>query len=59
MTDFETYTIASAPDAAKPILEASLKGYGFVPNLYAAMAEAPAILEGYTTLSNIFGKTSL
>ena len=59
MTDFETYTIASAPEAAKPILEASLKGYGFVPNLYAAMAEAPAILEGYTTLSSIFGKTSL
>ena len=59
MTDFPTHTIDTAPQAAKPILQASLKGYGFVPNLHATMAEAPAILEGYTTLSNIFGKADL
>ncbi|WP_299628102.1 NAD(P)H-dependent oxidoreductase [uncultured Tateyamaria sp.] len=59
MKDFPTHTMESAPADAKPILQAALKGYGFVPNLYAAMAEAPAILEGYTTLSAIFGKTDL
>lgn len=59
MTKFTTYSIETAPEAAKPILQSALKGYGFVPNLYAAMAEAPAILEGYTTLSSIFGKTNL
>ncbi|WP_240484772.1 NAD(P)H-dependent oxidoreductase [Pseudoponticoccus marisrubri] len=59
MTDFPTHTIDSAPADAKPILQAALKGYGFVPNLYATMAEAPTILEGYTTLSAIFGKTEL
>lgn len=59
MTTFTTHTIETAPAAAKPVLQSSLKGYGFVPNLYAAMAEAPAILEGYTTLSTIFGKADL
>lgn len=59
MTDFTTHTLQSAPKAAKPILESALKGYGFVPNLYATMAEAPSILEGYTSLSHIFGKADL
>lgn len=59
MTNFEKHTIETAPEAAKPILQTALKGYGFVPNLYAAMAAAPAILEGYMSLSAIFGKTDL
>ncbi|MGD1925149.1 MAG: carboxymuconolactone decarboxylase family protein [Paracoccaceae bacterium] len=59
MTDFAKHTLETAPNTAKPILQAALKEYGFVPNLYANMAEAPAILEGYTTLSNIFGKAEL
>lgn len=59
MIEFEKHTIQTAPEAAKPILQSALKGYGFVPNLYAAMAEAPTILEGYMTLSAIFGKTDL
>ncbi|MGK7754175.1 MULTISPECIES: hypothetical protein [unclassified Roseovarius] len=42
MTGIPTHTIASAPAEAKPILQAALNGYGFVPNLYATMAEAPA-----------------
>lgn len=59
MKEFPTHTLDSAPADALPILQAALKGYGFVPNLYATMAEAPTILEGYTTLSSIFGKTDL
>jgi len=59
MTKFELHTIETAPEAAKPILQAALKGYGFVPNLYAAMATAPTILEGYMSLSAIFGKSDL
>ena len=59
MTDFTVHTIESAPAVAKPILQGSQKALGFVPNLYATMAEAPTILEGYTALSNIFAKTDL
>lgn len=59
MTDFATHTVDTAPDAAKPLLEAAQKKYGFVPNLLGTMAEAPALLEGYMTLGGIVGKTAL
>ncbi|MBM1556313.1 carboxymuconolactone decarboxylase family protein [Sulfitobacter mediterraneus] len=59
MTNFVTHDLDTAPEAAKPILKRALNDYGFLPNLYGAMAEAPAILEGYTTLSAIFGKAKL
>lgn len=59
MTDFATHTVDTAPDAAKPLLEAAQKNYGFVPNLLGTMAEAPALLEGYMTLAGIVGKTDL
>ena len=32
---------------------------GFLPNLFAKMAEAPALLEAYQTLDEIFSRTSL
>ena len=60
MTDFNIHTIESAPESSKPQLENSKKAYGFVPNLMGVMAESPALLEAYRTLSEIFDKkTSL
>lgn len=59
MTSFQQHTIESAPSGAKPILEGAQKALGFVPNLYATMADAPALLEGYTTLSGVFDKSAL
>ena len=41
------------------MLEASVKGFGMLPNLHAVMAESPAMLEAYKTLHGIFStKTS-
>lgn len=57
--NFPVHTIDSAPDAAKPTLEAALKGYGFLPNLLGMMATAPALVTGYATLSRTFDETSL
>ncbi len=59
MTGFPTHTLESAPATAKPILEGAQKALGFVPNLYATMAEAPALLEAYTTIGGIFDKSDL
>lgn len=59
MASFPQHTIDAAPQGARPILEGAQKALGFVPNLYATMADAPTLLEGYTTLSGIFDKTSL
>lgn len=59
MTDFTTHTIESAPDGAKPLLQGAKDALGFVPNLFANMAESPALLEGYQTLGKIFDKSDL
>jgi len=57
--NFPVHTIETAPDAAKPTLEAALKGYGFLPNLLGMMATSPALVAAYTTLAKIYDGTSL
>jgi len=59
MTEFTIHTVETAPAEARPRLEGAIKAVGFVPNLYATMAEAPALLEGYQTLAQIFDKADL
>lgn len=56
---YPVHTTESAPEASKPILAGAQKAYGFVPNLLGTMAEAPALLKAYTTLSGIFDESSL
>ena len=45
MTTFPIHSLDTAPDASKPILTATQKKFGFVPNLFRVMAEAPAAVE--------------
>jgi uncharacterized peroxidase-related enzyme len=52
-------TIADAPLAAQPLLEAVKKQLGTVPNLFRTVANSPAALEGYLGLSGALGKGSL
>jgi len=59
MTTFTTHSQQTAPQAAQPFLQKAEEAYSFVPNLLGTMAEAPALLEGYMALSDIFGKTDL
>ena len=59
MTNFTAHTIDTAPAGSKPLLEGAQSALGFVPNLFANMAEAPALLEGYMTLAKIFESGSL
>lgn len=58
MSDFRIHDLQSAPEASRPILAASEKAFGFLPNLLGVMAESPALLEAYTTLSGIVRKTA-
>ena len=58
MTEITNHSIDTAPAASKALLESAKRKVGFVPNLYAGMAEAPAMLEGYMAISQIFDKTS-
>jgi alkylhydroperoxidase family enzyme len=53
MSNFELYSLENAPDAAKPLLEKSIKGFGMLPNLHAVMAESPALLDAYQQLHEL------
>lgn len=59
MTDFPLHDLESAPAEARERLEGAQKMMGFIPHIFAKMAEAPTTLEAYQTLDGIFGKTSL
>lgn len=58
MTHFPLHTPESAPEAARAKLKAGKDRFGFVPNLYAHLAEAPTALDAYFDLSAQFEKTS-
>ncbi len=47
MTTFPVHSSETAPEGSKPILAAAQKKFGFVPNLFRVMAEAPAAGEAY------------
>lgn len=59
MAGFPLHTAESAPKEAQANLQAAEEKMGFLPNLFAKMAEAPTLLEAYLTLDSIYANTSL
>lgn len=59
MTQFKLHTIETAPEGSKESLNSVLKQNGFVPNLYAIMAESPEVLKAYRQMADLFDATSL
>lgn len=51
--------VADAPTASQPLLAAVHKQLGTVPNLMKLVAQSPAALEGYLSLSGALGKGTL
>ena len=58
MTDFIAHDETTAPDASKPLLAQARATYGMLPGLFAVMAEAPGLLEGYLRLHELFVDSS-
>lgn len=50
---------STAPEAARPALEATKANFGMIPNLERVIASAPTLLTGYQTLWGLFEETSL
>jgi AhpD family alkylhydroperoxidase len=59
MTQFTLHTAATAPDAAKALLQGTARAWGFIPTLHATLAEAPIALEAYDTLFGLVARSSL
>ncbi|MCS6997220.1 MAG: carboxymuconolactone decarboxylase family protein [Casimicrobiaceae bacterium] len=59
MSRIPLHTIETAPETSRRLLERAERKNGFVPNLLAVLAHAPAALETYVTVSEINARTSL
>ncbi|MBY5991222.1 carboxymuconolactone decarboxylase family protein [Ferrimonas balearica] len=59
MTDFTLYDADTAPEASRPLLAASQKAFGMIPNLHAVMAESPQLLEAYQRVHQLFTESGL
>ncbi len=59
MSIFTLHTKETAPAESRPLLEASEKAFGMLPNLHAVMAASPQHLEAYQKLHEVFQETSL
>lgn len=53
MKPFPVHTINSAPEAARPSLEALQNAFGMIPNIAGAMATSPVLID---CLVGLFGK---
>jgi len=58
MSEFTLHTLDTAPQASRKLLQNAEKQMGFIPNLFSVMAESPAVLESYQTLTRLFAKTA-
>ncbi len=59
MTEFTAHTLKSVTGEAKDLLQNVNAAYGFVPNLFSYMAEAPTVLQAYLQLNELLEKSSI
>ncbi|AVI51142.1 carboxymuconolactone decarboxylase [Pukyongia salina] len=57
-TPLKIHTIETAPEESKALLEKSKKAFGYIPNLHAALAGAPGLLEAYQNIHQLFVNSS-
>ena len=58
MTNFPIHTIETAPEGSREILGTVQQKMGFLPNLMGVFAQAPAAIEAYTTVMDVFERSS-
>jgi uncharacterized peroxidase-related enzyme len=56
MSPYALHTVGSAPEGSKATLAAIEKGLGFIPNLFATMAESPEALNGYVGIEAVLAR---
>ena len=59
MNPFPVHSLETAPPESKPLVASVEARFGFLPNVYAQLAEAPAVLDALLQLSAIFSRTTL
>ena len=59
MSTFKLHTVKSAPEGSVATLQTVNKNLGFVPNLYAILAESPASAQSYFQLVKLLEQSAL
>jgi uncharacterized peroxidase-related enzyme len=59
MTSFKIHTTGTAPGSSSAVLENVKSNVGFVPNIFAVIAESPAGLAGFASLGEAFASSTL
>jgi len=59
MPNFTTHDQNSAPEDARNTLNEVAEAYGMIPNVYAKMAESPALVQGYWNLAKLMTTCTL
>jgi uncharacterized peroxidase-related enzyme len=59
MKQLKPLTVETAPVGSKETLKEIQKAFGFIPNLLATMANAPATLNGYVAMDAAWEKATL
>lgn len=59
MARLTIHTVETAPEAAKPRVQAALNANGFLPNLIGVLANSPEALTFYQEVGQLNGATSL
>ena len=55
--NFPSHDLTTAPEASKPLLEASQKAFGRLPGLHKVLVESPQAYEAYQLLHKLFTET--
>jgi hypothetical protein len=50
MSRFPLYTLDTAPEQSKPVLEQLQQAFGIIPNIAAKMAASPVLINGFIGL---------
>ncbi|TGG93315.1 carboxymuconolactone decarboxylase family protein [Natronospirillum operosum] len=56
---FKAHTVQTAPGKSARVIEAVEKKMGFVPNLFAYLAESPAAIQAYVQLDALLAESEL
>ena len=59
MPTYQIHTIASAPEKSRPVLEQLQQGFGFIPNLAAAISNSPKLLTAFAAVFQQVHSSSL
>ena len=59
MSHFPVHSKDTAPEGTQGVLDSVSQKFGFLPNLYGALANSPTALRAYTGVGEIFAKSGL